>query len=245
MYTEEYIRSNIDKVNWYDISRNQILSEDFIREFQDKVNWAVISYKQKLNENFIREFQDRVHWRYISSNQKLTTNFIRKFKNRINWTLITCHQNLNTKFIKEFQDKVDWYFISRNQKLSKNFMKEFKDKIDIDIQLKYHHNKLTLQEKHELIKKYCEQYKLLYDDTTFYAFRDHDKNGSGIWNKTIKYEKNKYYRDWRCNLDSEKPNSFGYGIFSKGNTKVKVKIEDVGCWVRDNDKLRVWGFEII
>ena len=41
-------------------------------------------------------------------------------------------------------------------------------------------------------------------------------------------------------------NSFGLGIWPKGNTPVKVKIEDWGCEVdkRGDGKARVWGFEI-
>ena len=222
MYTEEYIRSNPDKVDWYDISIQQKLSENFIREFQNKLDWDCISKYQKLTGDFIIEFQDKVSWIKISYSQKLSESFIR-----------------------EFQNKVNWYFISYNQKLSKEFMKEFEDKVNKEEQLKTHHNELSLQEKQELIQKYCDKYNLKYDDNYLYAYRNHDKNGSGIFNKTIIYEKNKYYRDWRCDLNPEHIISFGYGINTRGNTKVKVKIEDIGCWVNYNDKLRVWGFEII
>ena len=104
---------------------------------------------------------------------------------------------------------------------------------------------MTLQEKQEIVKDYCKKYKLDYNIEYLYAFRNHNMNGSGLWNNSIYYEKNKYYRDWRCDLNPDEMNSFGYGIFPKGNTKVKVKIEDIGCWVNDSKKLRVWGFEII
>ena len=41
-------------------------------------------------------------------------------------------------------------------------------------------------------------------------------------------------------------NSFGMGIWPKGNTPVKVKLEDWGVAVNKNDgKARVWGFEVI
>jgi hypothetical protein len=46
--------------------------------------------------------------------------------------------------------------------------------------------------------------------------------------------------------DKYKKNSFGLGIFPKGNTPVKVKIEDWGLEVnREDGKARVWGFEVI
>ena len=268
MYTEEYIRNNPnkvnwdyisisqklsenfikefeDKINWYVISYNQILPEDFIREFQNKLDWRAVSRNQKLSESFIKELQDKVDWFYISRNQKLNENFIKEFQDKVNWYYITIYQKLSEDFIREFQDKVDWNEISINQILKETFIKEFEDKINKEEQLKIHHNELRLQKKRIIVKNYCKKYKLTYDDNYLYAYRNHDKNGSGIWNKTISYEKNKYYRDWRCNLNPVEYNSFGLGIFPEGNTKVKIKIEDIGCWIDDSNKLRVWGFEII
>ena len=265
---EEYIRKNPDKVNWINISYHKKLSEDFIREFQDKVDWSNISINQKLSENFIREFQDKVDWYYIiqhqtlsepfirefkdkinwdniSFDQTLSENFIRDFQNKISWFIVSQYQQLSEDFIREFQAKVDWSNISYAQKLSKEFIKEFREYVNEHIQFKTHHHMLNLQGKQELVKNYCEKYNLTYDDKYLYAYRDHNINGSGMFNKTIKYEKNKYYKDWRCNLNPKDPNSFGFGIFPRGNIKVKVKIKDIGCWVDDSNKLRVWGFEII
>ena len=211
-----------DKVNWNYISRYQKLSESFIREFQDKVNWDYISYYQKLSEEFIREFQDKVIWDYISYNQKLSESFIR-----------------------EFQDKVIWINISSSQELSESFIREFKDKIDIKIQALSHKEK-SIKEKTKEIKEYAKKYKLEFDGKYLYAFREHDEYGRGMFNKTIFYEKGKYYRDWHCDMNKENENSFGLGIFSKGDTKIKVKVEDWGIEVdREDGKARVWGIEVI
>ena len=267
MYTEEYIENNIDKINWYNLTNTQKLSEDFIRKFKDKVNWFHISVNQKLSEDFIREFKDEINWIIISESQKLSENFIREFKDKVDWVYISYSQKLSEDFIREFQDKLNWKYISESQKLSENFIREFKDKIDWyiiskhqilsknfiekfqvknnkELQLLTHYNKSSLQEKQELVKNYCDKYNLESDDNYLYAFRNHDMNNCGTWNKTISYKKNKYYRDWRCDLNLNEYNSFGYGIFPEGNTKVKVKIEDIGCWVNSNI-LRVLGFEII
>jgi predicted GIY-YIG superfamily endonuclease len=59
------------------------------------------------------------------------------------------------------------------------------------------------------------------------------------------YEKEIYYRDWRCDPNAKHENSFGFGIFPKGNTKVRVKIEDFCTGVENSNKARVWGFEIL
>ena len=72
-------------------------------------------------------------------------------------------------------------------------------------------------------------------------------NGCGIFNKTINYEKGQYYTDWHCDMRENIENSFGLGIFPKGNTKVKISIKDWGCCVkvRNDGKCRVWGFEVL
>jgi hypothetical protein len=47
-------------------------------------------------------------------------------------------------------------------------------------------------------------------------------------------------------MNTANKNSFGLGIFPKGNTKVKVSIKDWGVSVdREDGKARVWGFEVI
>ena len=67
-----------------------------------------------------------------------------------------------------------------------------------------------------------------------------------MYNKTISYKKNKYYKDWHLDMRKNEKNSFGLGIFPEGNTKVKVLIKDWGVSVNRNDgKARVWGFEIV
>ena len=47
-------------------------------------------------------------------------------------------------------------------------------------------------------------------------------------------------------MNPNNENSFGLGIFPKGNTPIKVKISDWGVAVnREDGKARVWGFEVI
>ena len=155
--------------------------------------------------------------------------------------------NLNCT-IKEFKDKVDWHFICKSQTLSENFIREFKDKVDVQTQIRSHRDKRTLDQKREEVVLYAEKYNLKVTKNYLYAYRDHDKRGCGVYNKTIMYKTGHYYRDWHCDLDSTTQNAFGLGIFPKGNTKVKVKIKDWGVEVKNDEirgKARVWGFQII
>ena len=218
-----------------------------VKEFKDKADWFYISYKQKLSESFIREFKDRVNWYNISSHQKLSEKFIREFKDEVKWFYISYSQKLSESFIREFQDKVDWLYISEFQKLSESFIKEFKDKVDKKI-YKAVNRKISYQEKLKETKEYCKEYNLEFDykNKCFYAYRNHDEYNRGMYNKTISYKKNKYYKDWHLDMRKNVENSFGLGIFPEGNTKVKVLIKDWGVSVARNDgKARVWGFEIV
>jgi hypothetical protein len=103
-----------------------------------------------------------------------------------------------------------------------------------------------LKEKLKEIKEYAKEHKLEFKNNKLIAYRNHDMYGRGVFNKTISYEKGKYYKDWRCNMNKEEKNSFGLGIFPKGNTKVEVKVEDWGCEVgREDGKARVFGFKVL
>jgi hypothetical protein len=232
-------------VNWGWISSNQKLSEDFIREFQKKVDWGCISATQKLSEGFIREFQEKVNWDCISAYQKLSEEFIREFQKKVNWDRISANQKLSEEFIREFQEKVYWDRISANQKLSKKFCNEFKDKIFLYTQKKSHQTK-TLKQKTKEIRAYAKKHSLKFDGKFLFAFREHDQFGRGIFNKTISYEKGKYYQDWRCDMNVKNQNSFGLGILTKGNTPVRVSVKDWGVAIKGVDgKARVFGFEVL
>ena len=242
--SESFIREFQNKVNWINISANQKLSEDFIREFKDKIDWNYIYYFQKLSEDFICEFQDKVDWRGISANQKLSEDFIREFKDKVKWYYISRYQKLSESFIREFKNKVDWDCISYSQPLSESFIEEFKDKIDIETQKLSHHDNRTIEQKRKEMSDYANKHNLRFENDILYAFRNHNQFGRGAYHRTISYKLGEYHKDWHCDLNPENENSFGLGIWPKGNTPVEVKLEDWGTVVRDDDKgkARVWGF---
>jgi len=244
--SEEFIREFQEKVDWSLISLYQKLSESFIREFEDMVNWSRISTYQKLSENLIQEFQDKVDWDWISMHQKLSEEFIREFQDKVDWTCISQYQKLSEPFIKESQDRVDWDYISECQKLSKRFRSsKFKKFLNLKLYNEINQKKSRTQKIKEM-KSYAKEYNLKFTGKYLYAYRDHDKNGCGYFNKTIVYEKNKYYRDWHCDMRKDVENSFGLGIFPKGNTKVRISIRDWGVWTtREDGKARVYGFKIV
>ena len=210
-----------------------------------KVRKEVQKLIKKLELNCtVREFQDKVDWYDISINQKLSEDFIREFQDKVDWDSISKYQKLSEDFIKEFQDKVDWDCISYYQKLLKRFQKEFQDKVDLEIQNKTFKSKTKKQKLRE-IKQYAKKYNLDFDGENLIAYRNHDMNGCGMFNKTTYYEKGTYYSDWGCNMDETCVNSFGFGIWPEGNTKVKINVKDWGvCVGRSDGKARVFGFEV-
>ena len=190
----------------------------------------------------IEEFKDKVNWDYISYYQNLSEEFIEKFKDKVDWYYISCNQNLSEEFIEKFKDKVDWYYISCYQNLSEEFIEKFKVNADV---YKAIWEKKTLQQKSKEMVEYAKKWGLKIKDDCLYAYREHDKWGRGQFNKTIFYEVGKYYRDWHCDMRKDEENSFGLGIFPKGNTLVRVSVKDWGVAVdRGDGKARVWGFRV-
>ena len=95
------------------------------------------------------------------------------------------------------------------------------------------------------MKDYAKKYDLKFDGEYLFAFRDHDNFSRGIYKRSIFYKKGEYYRDWHLDMNKINLNSFGLGIFSKGNTPVKVHVDDWGCRVENSNKCRIWGFTIL
>ena len=104
----------------------------------------------------------------------------------------------------------------------------------------------SMAEKYTEVETYAQQHNLKIDAEYLYAYRNHSFWGGGIYRKFELYQPGVYYRDWHCDMRPREENSFGFGIWPKGNTPVRVKIEDWGVAVKRNDgKARVWGFEMM
>ena len=270
---EDFIREFSDRVYWYFISKHQTLSEDFIREFSDKVDWYFISCYQTLSEDFIREFSDKVDWDYISKYQTLSKDFIREFSNKVSWNKISCYQTLSEGFIREFSDKVDWDYISKYQTLSEDFIIEFSNKVDWDCIFKYqklsedfiknYKNKINkdllknnwMYKNNKFKLKYLKKigiYEIL-DDKYIIAYKSCRKNGSSIYNHRYNYKVgNTYKSNCDCNVDNK--NSFGLSAWTREKAldyckekllKVKINIEDIGCIVHNNSKIRCYKLTVL
>ena len=246
--SEDFIREFKDKADWHYISKYQKLSENFIREFKDKVDWYYISACQKLSESFIREFKDKVSCDFISINQKLSEDFIREFKDKVNWVCISVYQKLSEDFIREFKNKVFWLHINEYQKLSPEFIDEFKLKIPEKTWL-YKTNEFKLN----YIKKNNLPYELI-DDEYIIAYKSTRDDGYSVYNFQYKYEVGETY-EAHCDCNTDEQNSFGLSAWTKEGAldyhstgelyKVRINIEDIGCFVHDNYKIRCHKFTVL
>ncbi len=244
-------------VNWEQISEKSKLSEDFIHEFRHQVKWAVICINQKLSLAFIHEHKEQVNWFAICRWQKLSLTFIRKHKSYVDWVCISEDQNLSESFIWEFKSRLDMFTVFVSRKLSASLVKRLK--------VMFFHNRDYLSAKRYLnrsfklksdkqklreVKDYAKKWSLEFDGEYLYAFREHDKEGRGAFNKTIFYDEiGKEYRDWHCDMDKDDTASFGLGIWPKTdsvNTRIKVHYKDWGCEVSDAcGKGRVMAFTLL
>lgn len=80
--TETFLNKHIEDIDnlscWNIISRSQELSEDFIRTNKNKLNWEGISQCQKMSLEFIEEFRHYIFKDYLLKNEKVPDGI--KFK---------------------------------------------------------------------------------------------------------------------------------------------------------------------
>ena len=245
---DEYGWKSIDEIDWNYISYSEKLSEEFIEKYFNEFDLYLICLYQKLPEEFIEKYFDKfdsIDLSYIHKYQKLSEEFIEKYWDKLDLFYICQYQKLSEKFMEKYIDKLDKNLVCIFQDLSKNFAKEHK--LDMKLYDKVR-RKMSYHQKVEEVKKYCEKYNLKFDEKNkcFYAYRNHDKYGRGMFSNSIFYKKGIYYKDYHLDMRKNIENNFGLGIFPKGNIKVKVLIKDWGIEIdRDDGKCRVWGFEIV
>ena len=191
-----------------------------------------ICIDQKLSEKFIKQI-----WNGLTEDQK---------------DYVCVNQNISEKFIKQIWSDLTRYqktFVCRNQNISEKFIKqiwseltEVQQKIITDIHKSYPNKK----ERIERAKKYAKKHNLEIKGKHLYAFRNHNKWGRGMYSTTTFYKKGKMYEDWHCDPRENVLNSFGLGIFPKGNTLVRVPLDRFVVEVNRKDgKSRVEAFEMV
>ena len=170
----------------------------------------------------------------------------------VSWSHISIYQKLSEKFIREFKDKVSWDWISKYQKLSEKFIKEFN--------LNIHQSCWIYKTKEEKLK-YIKEHKLdkiykLVDDAYIIAYKSTKVDGYSVYmyNFQYKYEVGKTYES-HCDCNIVNKSSFGLSAWTKIKAleyydkgclfKVRINIEDIGCFVHSDGKIRAKKITIL
>lgn len=110
------------------ISFYQHLDIDFIKDNLDLINWDILSLKYKLNKSFILDYQEKLNWYSIMRNKSLSLGFIYDFPKQIRWEAFSRFGNLNKQILDDFHDQINWKIIreerqltDKEQKLLKNY----------------------------------------------------------------------------------------------------------------------------
>ncbi len=122
-----------EKIGWFIVSKQVIISEKNITKYFQNFDFAIISESQNLSENFIRKFKNYgLDWSAISSNQNLSEEFIDEMNKYVDWKNITKYQqkNLSWKFIEKYKHHMDWFIISSQYKLTEKKIEKYYDFID-------------------------------------------------------------------------------------------------------------------
>ena len=233
--------------DWNDISQYQKLSEQFIEKHSNKVYWTYISRYQKLSEQFIEKHSKKVNWDCISECQKLSEKFIEKHSDKVYWDCISIYQKLSEQFIEKHSDKVYWDYILINQKFSEKFIKKYDFTIPMTCWLyKTKKEKLKYIRNNTHYKVVNNQYIIAYKSTRI--------DGTSVFNFQYNYQVRKTYES-HCDCNINHDNSFGLSAWTKEKAlnyynvgklfKVKINIEDIGCFIQDDNKIRCWKLTIL
>ena len=266
--SEEFIETFHRKVGWMRISQSQRLSEHFIEKFRDKLDWDFVCPCQILSEAFMEKFQDKLVWESISAFQVLSEAFMEKFQDKICWKSISKHQRLSEPFIEKFQQQVIWESICKFQPLSEKFIEKFRTNIQLDFVSKYQKVSSEFVNKHNIsIPEDCwlhksvefkrqqilQTKKYILEDDYIIAYKGIRSDNYSVYSFLYQYFVGETYTS-QCDCSIDIENSFGLSAWTLKDAKrycnqkiikVKIHLNDLGCIVRGENKLRCFKFTVV
>jgi len=266
--SEHFIEKFRDKLDWDFVCPCQILSEAFMEKFQDKLVWESISAFQVLSEAFMEKFQDKLVWESISGFQVLSEAFMEKFQDKICWKSISKHQRLSEPFIEKFQQQVIWESICKFQPLSEKFIEKFRTNIQLDFVSKYQKVSSEFVNKHNIsIPEDCwlhksvefkrqqilQTKKYILEDDYIIAYKGIRSDNYSVYSFLYQYFVGETYTS-QCDCSIDIENSFGLSAWTLKDAKrycnqkiikVKIHLNDLGCIVRGENKLRCFKFTVV
>ena len=219
----------------YYVCTYQKFSEKFIKQIwngltEDQKDYVCIY--QKLPEKFVKQI-----WDELTEDQKIS---------------VCTYQKLSETFIKEVWSELtegQKDYVCRYQNISEKFIKQIWSElteVQQELITDIHESYPSKKERIERAKKYAKKHNLEIKGKHLYAFRNHSKWGRGMYSYTTFYKKGEMYEDWHCDPRRSELDSFGLGVFPRGNTLVRVPLDRFVVEVNRKDgKSRVEAFEMV
>jgi len=174
-FSADFLEENVEKIDWKNVCRNQVLTEDFMKKYASKINWNYISQYQKLSEEFMDYYKEMLNWSYLCMHQKLSEDFMAEHTDKLDWTDASQHQLMTEKFIEEHKGKVSWMNICKYKNLSSAFLEKHYDSIHMQHTTQFQNLDQSFIDKHyddwnkvqrknvfsyqALSKTFCDRYK--------------------------------------------------------------------------------------
>ncbi len=124
--SEKFVRKHINKMNYFQLTKNLNLSETFwmehVKNIPNSYCWEYLITNKNLSESFIEGFiKNDETWRMICKYCN-NINFIIKNLDKVDWSGLSANINFNEIFFEKHFDKIHWYSISSNNSVSLKFL---------------------------------------------------------------------------------------------------------------------------
>lgn len=109
---EDYVFSNIGKINFINIDKYYKFSHKFIIKNINVIGWKIGTYLLFNNRTIsssstiIDKYSDYLDWDIISKGE-LSNDFVIKYNNKLNWEYVDIRR-LSPDIIEEYSDKINW-----------------------------------------------------------------------------------------------------------------------------------------
>lgn len=128
--TEEVIRENEGKIDFYSLSTNMNgelqLSAEFYKDYKQKLNWPKVCFHHKLTGDVINDNWDRLNKRILMLKQRIPEEILEKHSEEIDWEFVSGFQEMDWSFIEKNISKLNIHLLLKNDNLNLTEQQMFK-----------------------------------------------------------------------------------------------------------------------
>ncbi len=129
--TIDYIESNYNDVNWFDLCSNISVPLEYIEININMVDWSTISSRKITHAElwFYDKYIDNLDWSELSANSSIPDWWFEKHTTDIDWRVIYLNDGLSSAFIEKYASQMHNFYMNKN--INPEFVLQHIDKIDI------------------------------------------------------------------------------------------------------------------